>query len=80
MWLLGRCASVLLGLCATVALWQVVAHCTVIELVMSGLKKKKEKHYAQTLILVNSRLAKLFISCLVIFGAMKELRGDVVAG
>ena len=45
MWLLGRCASVLVGLCATVALWQVVAHCTVIELVMSGLKeKRKEKN------------------------------------
>ena len=46
MWLLGRCASVLLGLCATVALWQVVAHCTVIELVMSGLKKKEEEEIA----------------------------------
>ena len=44
MWLLGRCASVLLGLCATVALWQVVAHCTVIELVMSGLTRKKKEN------------------------------------
>ena len=59
MWLLGRCASVLVGLCATVALWQVVAHCTVIELVMSGLTRKKKKTCCSVLPLVGHSLSSM---------------------